>query len=194
MTKEELKLYHKEYYQSHKTEFKKYSSDSYAKNRDKRLLYSLTYKNLHKTERQEEHKKYYEANKEKLLAYGKKYRKEHPDKLNQYYKNRRVTDIEFQLKCNLRQRLRSALKGKSKSAHTMELLGCTIEELKKHLQKSFKEGMNFENYGEWHIDHIIPCDAFDLSNQVQQKKCFNYKNLQPLWAEDNLKKSNKVGA
>jgi hypothetical protein len=72
------------------------------------------------------------------------------------------------------------------------LLGCTLEFLKGYLEAQFVEGMTWDNYGEWHIDHIIPCADFDLSNPVAQETCFHYSNLQPLWAEDNLKKGNKT--
>ena len=63
--------------------------------------------------------------------------------------------------------------------------------LRLHLQSKFKPGMSFSNYGKWHIDHIIPCSRFDLNKEEEQYKCFNYKNLQPLWAEENKIKSNK---
>ena len=67
-------------------------------------------------------------------------------------------------------------------------MGCSIEFLKEYLEKQFKSGMNWDNYGEWHVDHIIPCVSFDLSDPEQQKKCFYYTNLQPLWAIENLEK------
>ncbi len=84
-----------------------------------------------------------------------------------------------------------SLRGKRKFARTMELTGCSAEYLKKYLETKFKKGMTWENHGRkgWHIDHIKPCASFDLSNLRQQKKCFHYKNLQPLWAEENLRKN-----
>jgi hypothetical protein len=75
--------------------------------------------------------------------------------------------------------------------NTEELLGCSIENLKKHLEKQFTQGMSWKNYGKWHVDHIKPCANFDLSKKTEQQKCFNYNNLQPLWAVDNLKKGVK---
>ena len=89
---------------------------------------------------------------------------------------------------NLRIRINLALKGNPKLSTTMKLVGCSIERLKQHLEKQFKMGMSWNNYGKWHIDHIRPCASFDLSKPSEQKKCFNYTNLQPLWAEENLKK------
>ena len=85
---------------------------------------------------------------------------------------------------------------KVKNKHTLELLGCDGKFLKKHLQKKFRKGMTWNNYGEWEVDHIIPIDYFvknyDFNDVKIQKKCFNYKNLQPLWSIENRKKSNKV--
>jgi hypothetical protein len=94
---------------------------------------------------------------------------------------------------NLRSRLNHTLENGTKSKRTLELLGCTVEHLRKHLESKFKEGMTWDNYGfyGWHVDHIIPCDKFDLINPKQQEQCFHYTNLQPLWAEENFKKGNK---
>lgn len=77
--------------------------------------------------------------------------------------------------------------------HKLELLGCSVEALKSHLEKLFTSGMSWTNYGKWHIDHKRPCDSFDLSDPLQQKVCFHYTNLQPLWAFDNLSKGAKCG-
>jgi hypothetical protein len=85
-----------------------------------------------------------------------------------------------------------AVKGNVKSARTQELIGCTVKELQEHLEKQFTNGMTWENYGEWHVDHIIPCSSFDFTKEEEQRTCFNYKNLQPLWAEDNYKKKKKM--
>ena len=87
---------------------------------------------------------------------------------------------------------------KQKSARTFDLIGCSPEELRQHLESLWQEGMSWDNYGTyvkdgpmtWHIDHIIPCDSFDLTNETEQAECFNYENLQPLWAVDNIRKSN----
>ena len=72
-----------------------------------------------------------------------------------------------------------------------ELVGCSIHFLKEYLSKQFKPGMNWDNVGKWHVDHIIPVAKFDLKDPEQQKICFHYTNLQPLWATENLKKGKK---
>lgn len=94
----------------------------------------------------------------------------------------------------MRKRVRDALRGKNKSKNTLDLIGCSVEELWMHLEKQFTKGMTRENYGKygWHIDHIMPCDSFDMNNAEEQKKCFHFSNLQPLWAKDNIKKGNKI--
>ena len=73
----------------------------------------------------------------------------------------------------------------------MELCGCSLDELKAWLEKQFIENMNWENRSLWHVDHIRPCASFDLTDIEQQKQCFHFTNLQPLWAADNFKKGAK---
>lgn len=153
-------------------------------------------------------KKYYRKNFEKEMIRNKKYRQENKEKINEYrrnsqtykayrkkyFNNRYKNDPLFTIEQTLRRRLHSALKGKTKSAATLNLLGCSVEKLKKHLEKQFQKGMTWNNYGMhgWHIDHIIPCSAFDLSLESEQRKCFNYANLQPLWAIENIKKGDRI--
>lgn len=146
--------------------------EGYKRNREKRLLYAKNYRL---------------KNNELLIQKCKDWRNLNPN----YKKCRWKNDENYKITENLRGRIYKAIKNNSKSATTKELLGCTIDYLKIHLSKSFAEGMSWNNYGLWHIDHIKPCSAFDLSKEDEQKECFNYKNLQPLWAIDNLNKSNK---
>jgi Zn ribbon nucleic-acid-binding protein/plasmid maintenance system antidote protein VapI len=125
------------------------------------------------------------------------WRKENRKILNknhkEYEKNRKLTDAEFKLLKTLRSRLGCAIKRQqsNKCDTTIELLGCSISFLKIFLESKFKEGMTWENHGEWHIDHIKPCASFNLLDENEQKKCFHYTNLQPLWASENLRKGCK---
>ena len=105
------------------------------------------------------------------------------------YLRRRKSDPTFRALCNLRTRIRDALRRNVKSASTKELLGCSIEKFKSHLENQFQPGMTWENYGQWHVDHIKPCAKFDLTIPEQQRQCFHYSNCQPLWAKQNLQKS-----
>ena len=102
------------------------------------------------------------------------------------------TKPEARITENLRRRTRAVLEGINKSDNTLALIGCSPKELKKHLESLFTKGMSWSNYGKWHIDHIKPCSSFDLTIESQQRECFNYQNLQPLWARDNLSKGNKI--
>lgn len=133
--------------------------------------------------------------KERKRAYDRDYNQRPEVKERQrayaraYERDRRRNDLGFKLKRNLRKRLGKALQGLSKSARTLELVGCDIDFLRRWLETKFQPGMTWENYGEWHIDHIMPCASFDLSDPVQQRTCFRWTNLQPLWASDNIHKS-----
>ena len=115
-------------------------------------------------------------------------------KINVYRSKKYKTDILYKLKLSLRGRIGVALRKTLKSNSTMKLVGCTLPELKQYLENKFQIGMSWENhsYRGWHIDHIIPCASFDLSKQEEQKKCFHYTNLQPLWGKDNIRKSAKI--
>ena len=94
-------------------------------------------------------------------------------------------------KTNLRSRVSHALSRNSKSDSTETLVGCSMNELRDHLESQFTAGMTWDNYGEWHVDHIKPCAMFDFSIDSHQFQCFHYTNMQPLWAIDNYKKGNK---
>lgn len=121
-------------------------------------------------------------------------RKKRPDvraKRSRQIRRRLASDPQFKLTRNLRRRLSHTVLGHHKSARTLELLGCTVEELRGYLEKQFKRGMSWSNYGRWHIDHIKPCASFDLTDPEQQRICFHYTNLQPLWAEENMRKGAK---
>ena len=105
------------------------------------------------------------------------------------YKN----DEEYRLTQILRSRFRKALKSQNikKNSHVLELTSCTVDFLKNYLSNQFEEGMTWANHGQWHIDHRKPCASFDLKNEEEQRKCFHYTNLQPLWGKKNMEKSAK---
>lgn len=158
-------------------------------------------------------KKYRERKRKEALARGETWREEPKEKIDKrrerwrlaraehvknyardYQRKRRRECIQARLRGSLRSRIRAVIKKGYYSASTTELLGCNMDTFKKHLEKQFVGRMTWDTYGVrgWHIDHIIPCDHFDLSCPQQAKECFNYKNLQPLWAKDNIIKSNKM--
>lgn len=137
---------------------------------------------------EEEKKSYIEKSEKKKI--------QNRPKKTAYVLNRLKKDPNFKLSTMLRKRIRNVLTGKKikKCYKSIDLLGCSIQNAKEHIEKQFKEGMSWENYGHktWHIDHIIPCASFDLTDPEQQKKCFHYTNLQPLWSYENLSKGNKI--
>ena len=110
-----------------------------------------------------------------------------------YAKVKHQNNPQERLHCNLNRLVRRKLtkQGASKSNTTCELLGCTVAYAYAWLEIQFQSGMTWDNYGDWHIDHIRPCASFDLTDPEQQRQCFHYSNLQPLWAKDNLSKSDK---
>ncbi len=113
----------------------------------------------------------------------------------EYQRDRRDTDVNFCIAGRLRSRITSALKREYKKADSViSLLGCSLDKLRLHLINQFTDGMTWKKFmnAEIHMDHIKPCASFDLSKPEEQKKCFNYTNVQPLWAEDNRKKSNRI--
>jgi len=197
----ERKSYDKNYYILHKENKQDYRKlhyiknkkiilnkkrEYYIKNKKRILTNTKTYILKHKQQINQYNKEYNKNNKEKI-------KKQRTGYINKYQISKRKSNIHFKILCNLRSRIWHALFNDIKSDRTVNLLGCSIEEVKQHLEHQFKPGMNWSNYGHtgWHIDHIKPCAAFDLRKPEEQQKCFHYTNMQPLWATENLIKSDK---
>lgn len=158
-------------------------------NREYIRLYALKYNRKYRTL-------------EKYKERTKKYRKlEHVKENNKLYRqsearkeelrDRYQSEPQYKLSILLRGRLNMALKKNFRSGSAVRDLGCSIEELKMHLEQKFQEGMNWRNHGKWHIDHIKPLSSFDLEKRKEFLKAVHYSNLQPLWAIDNLIKKDK---
>lgn len=166
-------------------------------NKEHRKLYlkEREKKTNRKQQNKERLKRFRENNPEKIKEYNKKYRKKIESKQKKKERNKKyyIENLEHKLGNILRYRLWYSLKRESieKNLSSMTLVGCTKEELIKYIESKFQEGMTWENWSMngWHIDHIRPIASFDLSDPQQLHECFHYTNLQPLWAEDNLKKS-----
>jgi len=140
-------------------------------------------------------KEQYQYDRDKVLAKNKKWKQQNPDYHWQYISNRICTDINLKIRISLRSRLHAAIKNNRKSGSAVNDLGCSVEELKQHLESRFQYGMTWDNWNRngWHIDHVKPLVSFDLSNREELLKACYYTNLQPLWAEDNLIKGGKNG-
>jgi hypothetical protein len=173
-TKEELKEYFKSYKEKHKKEINQ-----------KNKIYRIK----HREEIKERNRIYRITHRQHIKDYKKRNRKRINKLMKIYLHNRFNSDVSFKLAHYLRTRITRALRGNPKFETTMNLVGCSLEFLIVYLASKFTSGMSWDNYGKWHIDHIKPCINFDMSKESEQHKCFHYTNLQPLWAEDNLKKN-----
>ena len=166
----------------------------YLKNKEKIKEYDRKYRKEIFNKKRRERRKTDPEYKRRCYLIMKKSRQKPEFKLkrNIYLKNKLKTDFNYKLIHTIRVRVKDVLRGHSKSDSTINMLGCTINELWIHLEKQFKQGMTRENHGKWHIDHIKPCSSFDLTKPEEQAKCFHYTNLQPLWASENLAKGSKI--
>lgn len=194
--KDKIKDRQKAYREANKDKINEFQKAYYKANKDKIKDRKKAYREANKDKIAESNKKWYKANKERVKEYGKAYYKANKDKvlkrLIAYDNKRRKEDVIYKLRCNLRNRIYIAIKNKgySKNTKTSDTLGCTWEFLKKYLESQFTKGMSWDNYGEWHLDHIYPVSL--AKNEEELIKLNHYTNFQPLWAEDNLKKSNKI--
>lgn len=160
--KEKLKEKAKEYRKNNKEKFKKYRKDN-------------------KEELKEKRKIHYINNKEKCN-----------EQCNKYQKNRKQTEPLFKLRCNITNLIRGSIrnKGYTKKSKSFEILGCTFEEFKKHIERQFIAGMNWHNRNEWHLDHIYPTSL--AKSEQELIKLNHYTNFQPMWALENISKGNKI--
>lgn len=131
-----------------------------------------------------------EKNKERNNALVREWRKKNKERINESYNKKMNKSGSISKTAHvLRARILCAIKKNKafKKTNTLELLGCSINQVRLHLESQFTEGMSWDNYGlyGWHIDHIKPCNTFDLTDPEQQKQCFHYTNLRPLWASKN---------
>lgn len=173
--------------ESKKKSDRKYNKEYYSipENKLKRNKYSRQYQLDNPEKQKEYHKKYRKT--ECGIKVRREYRKKIYDEKYGMYK-----DPIFTLKLILRNRLKNALKNGFKKGKTLEMLGCSIEEFRYYIEKQFTPEMNWGNYGDyWELDHIKPCDSFDLNNLEEQKRCFTFTNIQPLEKINNRIKSNK---
>ncbi|QDP64188.1 MAG: hypothetical protein Tp131SUR933471_1 [Prokaryotic dsDNA virus sp.] len=131
-----------------------------------------------------------------VCAYKSNYRKKNVDKIKIYQRgycrNRRKNDPLFRLKRNLSTRTSLAFTTKywTKNSGNIDILGTDYETAFKHIESQFKEGMTWDNRGEWHIDHIIPLSS--AKTEEEMEKLCHYTNIQPLWKEENILKGNKI--
>jgi hypothetical protein len=124
-------------------------------------------------------KLYYDITRDSQLSYRKI-----------WYKSR-MSNLLFRLSEGIRSRVKNALPNHKQIFTTIELLGCSLEQYKQHLESKFQPGMCWENYGKWQIDHIVACKNFNLNLPLNQLSCFHFLNTQPLWASENATKDSR---
>jgi len=154
----------------------------------------------HKEKRLSYHKKWYNENKEKWKEYLKEYREKNAERIREvkrdYERTRKANDPIYKLISNFRTAIYQVLKENNveKNGHYFDILKYSPEELITHLEKQFKDGMTWDNYGEWHVDHIRPISIHNIIEIGDEEfmKCWSLSNLQPMWGEENIRKSNKL--
>ncbi len=179
---------------------RKRARSSYAENPEKAAAYQKGYRAGRRALFRARNRAYRAENREKILEKQRARYREAPEKFLQKQRARYSQDPAFRLVYCVRRRISNAIRecraGTRKAGTSIKLLGCSFAELKAHVEQQFLPGMSWENHNKtgWHLDHKRPCASFDLTQPEQQRQCFHYTNLQPLWAEDNLAKGDKWGA
>ena len=170
---------------------REYDRINKEKNKEKIKEQQKKYREKHRETLNKNRNKWGLENPDKVALNAKKHREKYRDQINKKRREKRRININFKLRTIISNRIRMALKRGSKNSSALKLTDCSWDYLKSYIEKQFTDGMSWDNYGEWHIDHIKPCCSFDLTKESEQRKCFHYTNLQPLWAIENLKKSGK---
>ena len=169
---------------------------TYFKHKEKRRAATQKWVKDNAEKNSATHKKWLKANLDNTRLRDRAYRERNRlrirTRMRKWARKRYKTDPIFRLLVAQRNRTRMALRGSPKAETTVKLFGCSEVAFRKHLENKFQRGMSWDTYGSvWHVDHIRPCSSFDLSDPAQQKRCFHYSNLQPLFVEDNLRKGDK---
>lgn len=187
----------KEYRKNHAAEITEYNKLYYVKNKERVLLDKKSWRRNNPEQAKIKDKMIYHSNPEKARERAIKWRSENHDK---YMESSRKSDkkrrgtIRGKLNIVIGNAIRLSIRTGKDNQHWEGLVGFTVQELRHHLEKKFLSGMTWDNYGEWHIDHKIPISAFNFicPEDIDFKRCWALKNLQPLWAADNIRKFNKI--
>jgi hypothetical protein len=139
---------------------------------------------------------YRERNKSKISAQNSRWHSKNRERVRERkreYNRRRYKNPQNRIESSIRRRIGKLLRGTLKPDHSEALLGCSFEEFMNYIAAKFKPGMSMENYGrKWHIDHIMPCSAFDMRDEEQARRCFHFTNMRPMWAKANMRKGSKI--
>jgi hypothetical protein len=193
--KELIKKRHKKYYEENKERINAQHKKWREENKEiikqrKKKHYENNKKNINQKQQN-----YYQENKERIKELSKKWREENKEYIKKWRKQKQKTDPIFKFRICTRSLIRASFKRACngqyrKSKRTEEMLGCDMDFFMRYIKSKFQKGMTFENYGEWHIDHIIPISSANTEEEIIALN--HYTNLQPLWAYENLTKANKI--
>ncbi len=194
--KEKMALRNKKYRDNNKERISEQSKKYREQNKNKLLEKKKEYYQKNKEKFAEYHKQHYLENSDKIKARTKEWKQNNKARRNKQHSEKMKSDLRYAIEIRLRTRVYMAIKKQysTKAYKTKELIGCEIYKVIERLKTTMTPDMSWDNFlsGELHIDHIKPCAAFDLTDPEQQRECFHYKNLQLMWAEDNMKKGSKV--
>ena len=140
--------------------------------------------------------RYRQTKRKEISAWNSRWHRENRERIRPRKREesrRRNLDPSYRLAHRLRGRITRALKGRTKPDRTEALLGCSFGEFRQYIGRLLRPGMTMDNYGsKWHIDHIIPCSAFDMTKEGQIRQCFHFTNLRPMWARANIRKGARI--
>jgi len=199
-----VKDYNRAYYEANKEKISARKKAWYIANKDRIRSQQKAYVSDNKEKIQADRKIYYKANKKRIIEgiriwqKANKNKNKDKDKMKAYRsfwtKQKRQTDPKFRLNCCVSSAIKLSLKENKNGRPWTSLVGYTLDDLKKHLEKQFTKGMTWENCGKWHIDHKIPISVFNFTSPEHEdfKRCWALSNLQPLWAAENISKFNKI--
>jgi hypothetical protein len=219
--REEILAQKREHYRQNKAQKLERDRRYRETNREKIALQKKRYREANAETVRRRKKEHYETNKVQILSRGRKTQndwytrnrdeilrqrrerfrsrmitREEKNERNRLKRERHLRDKRFRIECVLRSRLQQAIDDKvaNKWDTTFALLGCSIDDFLTYIQDRWLSAMSWDNYGPqgWHIDHIRPCASFDLTREEDQRACFHWSNMQPLWAADNLAKGARV--
>lgn len=204
--KEKIQEKHNEWLLNNKERTQKTQRQYIENNKEKVRKWIWEWAQKNKEQRQETSRRYRIANKEALKEKGRQYRESNIEQIREYrqckkykdsmrkYNKKRHLKPKNRLNNNISRGIGKSIKGDKAGRRWESLVGYTLKQLIRHLEKQFLLGMTWDNYGKWHVDHKIPKDVFNFDDpeHLDFKRCWALKNLQPMWAEENIYKSNQI--
>lgn len=179
---------------SSKYKYPEYNKAYRERNRDAIRAGQTAWRNANREHVRDVWRRWRKQDKEKNPEKYREIARNNAPALERWRKRKRAADPNYRIRTSLRWRLGDALRGRSKAGSAVSDLGCSIPEFRAYIERKFQPGMTWENWGRstWHLDHIVPLAAFDLTNRHQLLSACHYTNLQPLWASENMAKKDRI--